>query len=228
MPQKKSPEQDHIGPGSSPVEQQGMDAKIANAESASTTGSSEKPQISDNAQIKNEMKPVPITEEMEADGRIENANTASLIDSEIDAETVQKSIGVSSIWKAIPVERGRLYETVKEANIARNFPVLDDFDPATGVATSYKTMDMNRDSYHDPKTIANTLRPYIDALSDFNGRTWHQNGKAITIRGDDIREKVLCVGIPPSSLSIEQENALLSSKDYATQRGIKLRFEVVA
>ncbi len=76
MPQKKSPEQDHVEPGSSPVEQQGMDAKIANAESAKGTGISESTDAGDHSQIENEMSSSVITDEMIADEKITKAEDA--------------------------------------------------------------------------------------------------------------------------------------------------------
>ena len=38
----------------------------------------------------------------------------------------------------------------------------------------------------------------------------------------------MCVGIPMNSMTIEQQETLLQSKDYAAKKGVKLVFEAIA
>jgi len=72
------------------------------------------------------------------------------------------------------------------------------------------------------------LNGYTDKLSDFQGRLWHQDGKTIEVAGEDIREKVLCVGVPKDSITPGKQEVLAQCRDYAAHKDVKLIIEEVA
>jgi hypothetical protein len=51
------------------------------------------------------------------------------------------------------------------------FPVIDKFNPETGVATSIKSIDVTADSYTKGNGLFNKLKSYVNKLDDFQGAT---------------------------------------------------------
>ena len=171
----------------------------------------------------------PETGEIEDEALQESEPEAEIpVDSTIDSSEVAAITGQASIWGAGPTQRGRLYEDVKGANIGGNFPTIDDFDEDTGVATSYKTIDLTAESYQSPSALTGRLHDCIDPLSEFEGKTWHLDGEAIEVEGDSVEEKILAIGVPPGVCTKEQAQALTEAKEYASQKGVKLIIEEVA
>ena len=156
-------------------------------------------------------------------------NNDSSEDIEVDevAQPVEKPI-----WKLSPVASGKEFENREGANIAGNFPVLDDF--RDGNATSFKAHNLLY-SYQGETGADNLERVLcrnIDKLAEYRGRdeeaketTWG----GVTVRDHDIHSLTLKIGVP-SERSREQQNAIENAKRYAqtkvTALGVPLIFEV--
>lgn len=128
-----------------------------------------------------------------------------------------------SIWKIAPFERGFVYETMlklKGAFRTSNFPVIDAF--ADGVATSIKTLNLGAKSYSKNNAVYNTLKGYINKLSEFNGASWGGD----VVEGAAIKSKVLEVGVPQGATSsqIKQINRAIQ---YGKENGIQVNVRVV-
>ncbi len=137
------------------------------------------------------------------------------------AFNVFKTAG-GSIWK-LPgwVERGFVYEKLMGGNLVKNFPVIDKF--IKGVATSIKTLDLKAATYtKDIKAVYNTLKGYIDKLDDFKGA----NHGGTKILEEDIKEKILNVGIPKGATKSQVEQIQQAIK-YGKDKGIKVEINVV-
>lgn len=139
-----------------------------------------------------------------------------------------RSVG-GSIWKLPmigPGCRGFVYEemlALKGMMKSTNFPVIDAF--YKGVATSIKTLDIFAKTYAKDVTnsaVKKQLVQYIDDLANFNGRTW--GGQ--TVKGSDIKERVLEIGIPKGATEsvVKQIDEAIK---YAQGLGIKMNVRVV-
>jgi hypothetical protein len=68
----------------------------------------------------------------------------------------------SSVWGLNNFARGQtIQQGLGMNNLPWNYPVVDDFNWDTGVATSLKSLDLNAASYQDPTILANRLNTYI-------------------------------------------------------------------
>lgn len=147
-----------------------------------------------------------------------------VVSDQIEQEAVEEKIGKDTIWDQGSVKRGCDYETVKEANIAGNFPTIDDFDSETGTATSLKTIDLNANSYQDANILSSTVNKYTDKLGNFEGASWGGH----VVPGEAVEEKVLEIGIPKDSLSEDQAKVLEDCAAHAKKQNICFVVEEVA
>ncbi|HEY9697910.1 MAG TPA: DUF4157 domain-containing protein [Trichocoleus sp.] len=124
---------------------------------------------------------------------------------------------------------GIRYERRKEANIGGNYPVIDDFRRKSGVATSYKTMNII-ENYSDKQAVRRQVNEYAYYLSFFEGGRWqvkqtHGVEKSlievekektyINVDKDEIKERVLMICIPPVGRLLK-ENKLKKNKEKNT------------
>lgn len=149
---------------------------------------------------------------------------SEILTNRLEQDAVKDKIGKNSIWDQESVKRGRDYETVKEANIAGNFPVIDNFDSETGTATSLKTIDLNAESYQNTDHLHAKVNEYTDKLSEFKGATW----AGYEVPGEAIKKKVLEIGVPIDSVTEDQAKALLASDADAKIKDVHLVVEEVA
>ncbi|NLS80070.1 MAG: hypothetical protein GXY76_22750 [Chloroflexi bacterium] len=153
---------------------------------------------------------------------------ASVVTETVDSAELEEALGQASIWGAGAVGQGRDFETLEKANIAGNYPVIDNFEPEDGFATSMKTMDLAGRSYaEDPAAVRNTLLDYIDDLSDFEGRTWHQDDVTIKVAPEDIEWRELDLAIPAGKATAEQLAVLAECRNYAADKGVALTIKEV-
>jgi hypothetical protein len=143
--------------------------------------------------------------------------------SQVDRERMTGALGRPTLWNQGDTSRGRDYERLKKANIAGNFPVIDDFDSDTGKATSLKTVDLRGKTYRDTKGLFRKVTSDTDKLADFSGRTWG----GYSVPGDAIKSKVLCVGVPKGSATEGQQSVLKRCEKYANNKGVELIIEEV-
>jgi RHS repeat-associated protein len=106
-----------------------------------------------------------------------------------------------SVWNLGWGSRGTEINKLLGENLPRNFPVIDRFDFATGVATSIKSIDLTAKTYQDMKKLTQTLDGYLDSLAAFNGRRWG----GVTVNGNQITARQLQLAIPPGSASAAQQ-----------------------
>jgi hypothetical protein len=94
------------------------------------------------------------------------------------------------------------YRNEANANIGGNFPVIDDWNATTGVATSLKTMDVLRyykeeidgRVYFNEQTFKQRIREYARALREFRGR--------FDVKHEEINRKVLELTFPAAVRAI--------------------------
>lgn len=102
---------------------------------------------------------------------------------------------------------------------SKNFPVIDAFERATGVATSIKSLDPFNVK-GGTKHIASRLKGYIDDLANFKKRAWGGD----RIEPGDIKKKVLELGLPDGNYTAEIVKTIKEAVKYAEQKGIETMF----
>ncbi|WP_280694253.1 hypothetical protein [Chryseobacterium sp. H1D6B] len=122
-----------------------------------------------------------------------------------------------------PLERGFVYESMlklKGAFRSSNFPVIDAF--ADGIATSIKTLDLGAKSYAKNNAVYNSLKGYINKLSNFEGASWGGD----IVQGSAIKSRVLEADIPRGATS-SQINQINSAIQYEKESKIQVNVRVV-
>jgi len=112
------------------------------------------------------------------------------------------SAGVN-VWAMNWAARGAAIEDLLGRNLARNNPVIDIWNRATGIATSIKSIDLLSKSYQNIGTLTRTVQGYVQELAGFN----YQNWAGVEIKATQIMGRELSLGIP-SGYSQAQMNAL--------------------
>ena len=123
---------------------------------------------------------------------------------------------LSDVWRLTPFARGVAIENALGRNLPGNFPVIDRF--SKGVATSIKSLDLGAKSYQNVRTLARTVRGYIDDVAAFNGRSW---GGA-TVRGADISGRALELAVPAGGGTAAQGAVLQSAVEYGRSVGVSV------
>lgn len=171
------------------------------------------------------------SEDAGADSESESAASSTGVDEQdeyrwetISTEELQAKLNRDTLWQEDPKERGRDFETLDEANIGGNFPIIDDFDPDTGTATSCKSLDLTLDSYQSEADLSRAVMGYIDRLETFDDHGWVrlQDGEPIVIPQQAIEHLQLDLAIPADKATLDQESVLANLQSYATERGVDL------
>ena len=105
--------------------------------------------------------------------------------------------------------------TIDLNSIKSNFSTFDHFNPATGTATSTKTMDtVGSVTYQNPSAITRTLNGYVDDMVGFAG-----DGKkgGFGLGAENISTKEMQLSIPANT-STEQMAAIAKSIEYAASQ----------
>jgi hypothetical protein len=106
----------------------------------------------------------------------------------------------SEVWKYGWARRGReIHDQFSDGSLHPNFPVIDDFPPS-GVATSYKSVDLNAATYQNDNSLKYRLNASVDIVSEFNGATFAGN----IVSPDKIGLRVLHLIIPNGSMTDAQ------------------------
>lgn len=108
--------------------------------------------------------------------------------------------------------------TIDLNSIKSNFKAFDHFDPATGLATSDKTLNTAAKTYQDPKKITSQINKYIDQMDNFTG----DNKGRFELTNDKIKSKEMQLAIPVNT-SKSQLDAIQKSIDYANTKGITIK-----
>lgn len=109
--------------------------------------------------------------------------------------------------------------TIDLNSIKSNFKAFDHFDPATGLATSDKTLNTAAKTYQDSGKITSQINKYIDQMDNFvsDGR----KGK-FELENKDIKSKEMQLTVP-SSTTKKLMDAIQKSIEYANSKGIKIK-----
>jgi hypothetical protein len=102
------------------------------------------------------------------------------------------------------------------ANLPGNFPVIDQFDFASGTATSIKSIDLTAASYQNTATLASRLNGYVDSVAGFNGNTW----AGVNIDASQITGRQLQLAIQPGSASAAQQAVINAAATRAQGMGV--------
>ncbi|KCX95226.1 VENN motif pre-toxin domain-containing protein [Acinetobacter nosocomialis] len=141
---------------------------------------------------------------------------------------VLSSDSVGMTWGKGINEQGKPWEnyiqstspatTIDLNSIKSNFKAFDHFDPATGLATSDKTLNTAAKTYQDPKKITSQINKYIDQMDNFTG----DNKGRFELTNDKIKSKEMQLAIPVNT-SKSQLDAIQKSIDYANTKGITIK-----
>lgn len=106
----------------------------------------------------------------------------------------------SGAWDLDPFQRGHAIEEALGHNTpTNNYPVIDRWNPAGGVGTSIKSIDINTRGYQNLSQLRSTIRGYINALRGFNGI--NHGGLDTTGR---VRARELEIAIPNAPTAAQQ------------------------
>jgi hypothetical protein len=107
----------------------------------------------------------------------------------------------SKVWTYGWARRGReIHDRFSDRSLHPNFPVIDDFPPS-GVATSYKSIDLNAATYQNNISLKYRLDNYFDMVSEFDGATFAGN----IVSPDQIARRALHLIIPKGSMTDAQK-----------------------
>jgi hypothetical protein len=96
------------------------------------------------------------------------------------------------------------------------FKGIDDF--SDGVATSFKTIDLNAATYQDETRLGYRINNYVNDLSAFTGKEYTD----WIVKGEDITTRVLNIVVPKGGMSAAQKEAIDAATEHAKSRGIIL------
>lgn len=125
-------------------------------------------------------------------------------------------VGTVTVWDFSPFARGRAIEQTLDANLVRNFPVIDRFDFASRTATSIKSIDLTAASYQNPATLASKLNGYVNLVSEFNGARW------AGVNISEVTARELQLAIRPGIASAEQQAIINAAVVRAQSMGVNL------
>lgn len=133
----------------------------------------------------------------------------------------------TSIWEKGWSTRG--FEAEGEMGssgiLARNFPRVDDGIFQDGIFTSFKSIDLEGTSYQSADAVFRKLDGYLEKLSQWNGQRKMWAGRQIN--PGEIEQKVLHIGIPNGSMTVEQMKAFEKLGKHAQELGVKLKVTVI-
>ena len=124
------------------------------------------------------------------------------------------------IWSLDNFSRGEGFRNIFGSNLPKTYPVIDNYE--NGNATSFKSIDLTAPYYQSKSKITKSIKKDIDELSAFKGGEKTIDGKRYKV--DNISGKTLKVVIPGNSPKAGKET-LLSLKEYAKSKGVKLEVE---
>ena len=122
----------------------------------------------------------------------------------VAVQTARTATVASKIWGLVPFARGQQIEQLLGHNLPQNFPVIDRFDFATGVATSIKSIDLNAPTYQNAAALTSRLNSYVNSVAGFQGASLGD----FDIRASQITARQLQLAIPSGGMSAAQQAAI--------------------
>jgi hypothetical protein len=120
----------------------------------------------------------------------------------------------SEFWKLGWGARGRAIHDAMGGNLPWWFKGIDDF--SGGVATSFKTIDLNAGTYQDASRLGYRINDYVNKLVNFRGAQYQK----WEVDEDDITSRALKLVIPKGSMTSGQKAAIDGAIERARLRGI--------
>lgn len=148
-----------------------------------------------------------------------DADVAAQIESDLGATG-----GSQSIWNLPAYLRGVIAEKLMGGNnLGGNFPTFDRFDEETGIATSYKTIDLGLKSYADNGGVLSVLKRYINDARDFPG-----GSQGLTsLEPEQITGgRQVIVGVPAGMTPI-QESEIEQAIQYGASPGVNVSLTIM-
>jgi len=127
----------------------------------------------------------------------------------------------SGVWNLTPFARGVAIEKALGHNVPPSYPVIDIWNPATGLGTSIKSVDLAAPTYQSASSLTSLIKGYINTLAQFKG----VNRPSLNTFGK-ITSRQLDVVIP-SSGTPAQWQALNALKQYAASQGVTLNIVIM-
>jgi filamentous hemagglutinin len=124
----------------------------------------------------------------------------------------------TNVWEIPPTARGRTIEAALGAHLPSNFPVIDLFQPATGAATSIKSIDLGATTYQNTAALYGRLSRYIGDLAEFTGYAY----TGVRILGNQIRSRTLIIAVPNAGTAPQQQ-VIRKIIQVGIQRGVVVK-----
>jgi filamentous hemagglutinin len=143
--------------------------------------------------------------------------------SAIDNGTTKIVWGKGIEGQGMPWEDYLATQISATSRLPPNFKVFDFFDPATGIATSAKTLDtLTAAKIQDPSSVYSSIKQNIDATLSFPGATL--GGVPVSVEAIVARELQIAV---PAGTTPAQWDQIHSAVLYGASRGVKVTVTAV-
>ncbi|MFA5340489.1 MAG: hypothetical protein WC332_01810 [Clostridia bacterium] len=126
-----------------------------------------------------------------------------------------------NIWEMDPFERGEAIHAMMGANLDRDFPTLDIYNPYTREAISIISINAQDQSYQSGTDFKKKIKQQIDSINEY---TYGNAGNQIIVN-EDISYKTVIVVIPAVDLNRHQTNQINDMFEYANDLGIQLEIK---
>jgi hypothetical protein len=118
------------------------------------------------------------------------------------------------VWNVGPTTRGRIIEAALGHNLPSGFRIIDRFSD-DGVATSIRSVDLGRITYHRPRALRRRIHGSIDQVAGFRGATFD----GAVIRENHIRGRALDLVVPHAGTTAQQQ-VISAAVRYGESRGV--------
>jgi hypothetical protein len=124
----------------------------------------------------------------------------------------------TNVWAIPPTARGRTIESALGAHLPPYFPVIDAFQPATGAATSIKSIDLGAATYQNAAMLYGRLSGYVNKLAEFAG----SNHSGTEILNNAITSRTLIIAVPNAGTAAQQQ-VMRQIIQLGFQRGVAVK-----
>lgn len=144
------------------------------------------------------------------------AGSTDVAEAESSATSAEAAAAArAEFWKLPWSTRGFAIHAALKGSLPWWFEGIDDFS-ADGVATSFKSIDLNAGTYQNAKNLGYRINRYVNDLAKFNGKSYEN----WSVSGEDITKRVLKLVVPEGSISEAQEAAIDAAVSRARAREI--------
>src|SRR5262249_42868024 len=96
------------------------------------------------------------------------------------------------------------------------FKGIDDF--RNGIATSFKSIDLNAATYQNAQNLASAVNRYVNSLAAFNGKSY----AGWEVKAEQNTGRALNLIVPRGSMTATQRTVIDTAIERAKSRGINL------